>query len=114
MLSVQCMTGFGNLRQEKIYRALRLTHFTMWAMEDVFVLYHHSTLQLVRANINMRAYNFYDTTLPTEYKRRKVLTTSYCTSRRAIIKHLTFKAPNKKCSRSHFNFLLLSFEEKKA
>ena len=26
---------------------------------------------------------------------------------------LTLKAPNKKCSRRHFNFLLLSFEENK-
>ena len=27
---------------------------------------------------------------------------------------LTLKAPNKSCSRRHFNFLLLSFEENKA
>ena len=27
---------------------------------------------------------------------------------------LTLKAPNKNCSRRHFNFLLLSFEENKA
>ena len=27
---------------------------------------------------------------------------------------VTFKAPNKNCSRRHFNFLLLSFEENKA
>ena len=27
---------------------------------------------------------------------------------------LTFKAPNENCSRQHFNFLLLSFEENKA
>ena len=27
---------------------------------------------------------------------------------------LTLKAPNKNCSRQHFNFLLLSFEENKA
>ena len=26
---------------------------------------------------------------------------------------LTLKGPNKNCSRRHFNFLLLSFEEKK-
>ena len=29
-------------------------------------------------------------------------------------KMLTLKAPNKNCSRRHFNFLLLSFEENKA
>ena len=28
--------------------------------------------------------------------------------------YLTLKAPNKNCSRRHFNFLLLSFEENKA
>ena len=28
--------------------------------------------------------------------------------------HLTLKVPNKNCSRRHFNFLLLSFEENKA
>ena len=28
--------------------------------------------------------------------------------------YLTLKAPNKNCSRPHFNFLLLSFEENKA
>ena len=27
--------------------------------------------------------------------------------------HLTLKAPNKNCSGRHFNFLLLSFEDKK-
>ena len=27
--------------------------------------------------------------------------------------HITLKAPNKNCSRQHFNFLLLSFEENK-
>ena len=29
------------------------------------------------------------------------------------LRHLTLKAPNKNCSRQHFNFLLLSFEENK-
>ena len=30
------------------------------------------------------------------------------------VKSLTFKGPNKNCSRRHFNFLLSSFEENKA
>ena len=29
-------------------------------------------------------------------------------------RYLTLKAPNKNCSRRHFNFLLLSFKENKA
>ena len=29
-------------------------------------------------------------------------------------RELTLKAPNKNCSRRHYNFLLLSFEENKA
>ena len=33
---------------------------------------------------------------------------------KAFLFTLTLKAPNKNCSRQHFNFLLLSFEENKA
>ena len=44
---------------------------------------------------------------------------SYCTVSGARVgssvgKMLTLKAPNKNCSRRHFNFLLLSFKENKA
>ena len=35
-------------------------------------------------------------------------------SRYIYIYQLTLKVPNKNCSRQHFNFLLLSFEENKA
>ena len=31
-----------------------------------------------------------------------------------VVSVLTLKGPNKNCSRRHFNFLLLSFEENKA
>ena len=36
---------------------------------------------------------------------------SACNPIRDVLKRLTLKAPIKNCSRRHFNFLLLSFEE---
>ena len=31
-----------------------------------------------------------------------------------LLQNLTFKVPNKNCSRQHFNFILLSFKENEA